>query len=152
TPSGQIQTVAAGLSEVLGVAFDAQGRMYALESSTGGVAPIPGTGDVVRIDGDGTRTVIADGLTVPTAMTYGPDGALYVSNLGFGAPPGFGQVVRIDLAERRVAAFAAPAQTADAVPAPPSAPVHAPPQVPAPAAPDLGAAGAGEAGPGWVAS
>jgi hypothetical protein len=30
-------------------------------------------------------------------MTFGPDGNLYVSNFGFGAPPGLGQVVRIDL-------------------------------------------------------
>jgi hypothetical protein len=97
TPSGQIKTVAVGLSEVLGVAFDAQGRMYALESSTGGIAPIPGTGDVVCFNDDGTRTVIADQLTVPTAMTLGPDGNLYVSNFGFGAPPGLGQIVRIDL-------------------------------------------------------
>jgi hypothetical protein len=98
TPSGQIVTVATGLSEVLGVAFDAQGRMYALESSTGGVAPIPGSGDILRFNDDGTRTVIADHLFLPTAMTFGPDGALYVSNIGFGPPPvGLGQILRIDL-------------------------------------------------------
>jgi hypothetical protein len=97
TPSGQIKVVADGLSEVLGVAFDGRGRMYALESSTGGVAPIPGTGDVVRLNEDGSRTVIADQLTFPTAMTVGPDGAIYVSNLGFGAPTGAGQIVRIEL-------------------------------------------------------
>ena len=28
-------------------------------------------------------------------MTVGSDGALYVSNFGFGVPPGAGQVVRI---------------------------------------------------------
>jgi hypothetical protein len=28
-------------------------------------------------------------------MTLGPDGALYVSNLGFGGPPGAGQILRI---------------------------------------------------------
>lgn len=98
TPSGQIQVVASGLSEVLGVAFDAQGRLYVLQSSTGGVAPIPGTGDIIRFNEDGSQTLIADHLVVPTAMAFGPDGALYVSNLGFGAPPvGLGQVLRIDL-------------------------------------------------------
>jgi hypothetical protein len=31
-------------------------------------------------------------------MTYGPDGALYISNIGFGAPPiGLGQVVRVEI-------------------------------------------------------
>ena len=97
TPSGQIKAVAGGLSEVLGVAFDDQGRMYVLESSTGGVAPIPGTGDVVRIDDNGSRTVLAEGLLFPTGMTFGPDGALYISNFGFGGPAGAGQVVRVNV-------------------------------------------------------
>jgi osmotically-inducible protein OsmY len=33
-------------------------------------------------------------------MTFGPDGALYVSNFGFGAPPGAGQIVRIEVAHQ----------------------------------------------------
>ena len=57
-----------------------------------------GTGAVVRVNGDGTLTTIATGLVFPTAMTLGPDGALYVSNVGFGDPnAGDGQIVRIDL-------------------------------------------------------
>ena len=28
-------------------------------------------------------------------MTFGPDGALYVSNYGFGFPPGAGQIVKV---------------------------------------------------------
>ena len=36
----------------------------------------------------------------PTAMTFGPDGALYVSNFGFGAPVrGSGQIVRLVLSD-----------------------------------------------------
>ena len=37
---------------------------------------------------------VASGLSVPTAMTFGPDGNLYVSNFG-AAPPGAGQIVKI---------------------------------------------------------
>jgi hypothetical protein len=37
------------------------------------------------------------GLVVPTAMTFGPDKALYVSNYG-AAPAGAGQILRIDVA------------------------------------------------------
>jgi len=43
-------------------------------------------------------TEVATGLTFPTGMTFGPDGALYVANVGFGFPPGAGQVVKIDVA------------------------------------------------------
>ena len=95
TPSGQIDTWAEGLYTVLGVAFDQRGRLYVLENTVGQPNPTPGTGDIVRIDPSGRRTVIADHLVVPTAMTFGPDGNLYVSNVGFGAPAGAGQVVKV---------------------------------------------------------
>jgi hypothetical protein len=32
-------------------------------------------------------------------MTYGRDGNLYVSNFGFGAPPGAGQIVRVAISD-----------------------------------------------------
>ena len=33
-------------------------------------------------------------------MTFGPDGALYVSNIGFGVPiPGAGQIVRVEVTD-----------------------------------------------------
>lgn len=100
--NGHIRVVAEGVSAVTGVAFDSKHRMYVLEMSTSAGGPNPGDGKVVRMnhpDGgphDSDQTVIASGLTFPTAMTFGPDGALYVSNFGFGAPPdGEGQVLRI---------------------------------------------------------
>jgi len=99
TPSGQITRWADGLTTVLGLAFDTRNRMYALESMTAPGFPGPsqfGSGRVVQIDPDGQQTVIAEGFSFPTAMTMGPDGALYVSNLGFGGPvPGLGQVFRV---------------------------------------------------------
>jgi hypothetical protein len=96
-----VALAAGNLTTVLGVAFDNLGRMYALENTTTAGFPQPGKGDIVRIVG-GTRQVVVSGLALPTAMTFGPDGALYVSNLGFGPPPslpnGPGQVLRIKLA------------------------------------------------------
>jgi hypothetical protein len=101
TPDGSIKATASGLTAVLGVAFDSRARMYALEADTVPGFPGPdaaGSGQVVRINGDGTLTTVASGLTFPAAMTFGPDGKLYVSNLGFGVPfPGAGQIVRITL-------------------------------------------------------
>jgi hypothetical protein len=101
TPSGQLHVAVSGLTAVLGVSFDPEGRLYALETDT--VPGFPGqaaagSGMVVRVNEDGTLTTIASGLVFPTAMTFGPDGALYVSNFGFGVPfRGAGQVVRIDV-------------------------------------------------------
>ena len=99
---GHIRIFAEGLTAVTGVAFDNRDRMYVLEMSTSAGGPHPGDGKVVRInhpDGgphDRDRTVIAEGLTFPSAMTFGPDGALYVSNMGFGFPPtGQGQILKI---------------------------------------------------------
>jgi hypothetical protein len=101
TPSGKIKAVASGLTTVLGVAFDADGVMYALENDTVPGFPGPaaaGSGQVVRVNDDGSLTTIASGLVFPTAMTFGPDGALYVSNFGYGVPvPGIGQIVRIEV-------------------------------------------------------
>jgi hypothetical protein len=99
TPSGQVKVAVSGLTAVLGVAFDARGRLYALETDTVAGFPGPsaiGSGQVVCVNGNGTLNTVATGLTFPTGITFGPDGKLYVSNIGFGAPPGAGQFVRIN--------------------------------------------------------
>jgi len=95
TPSGQVKMVETGVTTVLGVAFDHEANMYILENTTGNPGPTPGTGKVLRVTNGGFEE-IATGLSLPSAMTFGPDGALYVSNWGFGAPPvGMGQILRI---------------------------------------------------------
>jgi hypothetical protein len=100
TPSGQVKVAASGLTTVLRVAFDDEGRLYALENSTvSGRGPTSFTGAVVRIADDGTLQTIASALMLPTGMTFGPDGQLYVSTFGFGAPAGVGQIVRIAVPE-----------------------------------------------------
>lgn len=95
---GDIHTWASDLTAVLGSEWDAGGRLYVLEAMTAPGDPTPSTGKIVRIDPSGSSVVIADGLFFPTAMTMGPDGNLYVSNVGFGPPPvGLGQILKIDL-------------------------------------------------------
>jgi len=99
TPSGHIlpsRLTYTGLTGVLGLAWDHHGRLFALETSAPGF-PSPGTGRVLRLRRHQQPEVIATGLTFPTGMTIGPDGALYVSNFGFGFPPGSGEVVRISI-------------------------------------------------------
>ncbi len=96
TPGGHLTTVYIGFSDILGLAFDANGRLYVLENTTGNQNPTPGTGKILRVDGKNNYTEIATGLSLPTAMTFGPDGNLYVSNWGFGPPPiGAGQILKV---------------------------------------------------------
>jgi len=100
TPGGHLTTVYIGFSDILGLAFDAKGRLYVLENTTGNPFPTASTAKILRVDGKNQYTEIASGttsaLSLPTAMTFGPDGNLYVSNVGFGPPPvGLGQVLKI---------------------------------------------------------
>lgn len=106
TPSGQIKVVATGLSKVLGIAFDSRARLYILETSYSATdpGPEPATARLIRIQPNGDQQILLDGssgiLSVPSGMTFGPDGALYISNLGFGAPPiGLGQIVRVEISD-----------------------------------------------------
>lgn len=86
----------AGFTTVVSTAFGPDGKLYALELSDAAGDPTPGAGKVVRVNFDGTIEDVATGLAVPTAMTFGPRGRLYVSNLG-AAPAGAGQIVWIDI-------------------------------------------------------
>lgn len=86
----------AGFATVVAIDFGPDGLLYALELSPAAGFPAPGAGNVVRINADGQIQQVATGLVVPTGMTFGPDGKLYVSNAG-AAPPGAGQIVKIDI-------------------------------------------------------
>lgn len=93
---------ASPLNAVTGVAFDPQGRLYVLEASAAPTQPgppiIPGTGRVLRWKSGGGWEEVVKGLTFPSAMTFGPDGNLYISNFGFGFPPGQGEILRVHFA------------------------------------------------------
>jgi hypothetical protein len=52
----------------------------------------------VRVRPNGSLEVMAKGLLLPTGMTLGPDGNLYVSAGGFGLPPlELGQILKVEL-------------------------------------------------------
>jgi hypothetical protein len=84
----------AGFTTVVAVDFGPDGLLYAIELSAATGFPTPGDGKVVRLNRVGDIEDVATGLSVPTGMTFGADGYLYVSN--FGAAP-IGQIVRIAL-------------------------------------------------------
>lgn len=106
TPEGEVTTYAEGFTNIIDVSFDAEGNLYVLEMTAGGLGnaspddPASIASRITRVAPDGTQEVVVDvdeGLFFATGLTVGPDGALFVSN--FGVMPGMGQVVRIELAE-----------------------------------------------------
>ena len=85
----------AGFNMIVSIAFGPDGLLYVLSLSDAAGFPTPGKGSVMRVKADGTIENVATGLVVPTGMTFGPDGKIYVSN--FGAAPSGGQIVQIDV-------------------------------------------------------
>ncbi|HVI17400.1 MAG TPA: ScyD/ScyE family protein [Gaiellales bacterium] len=96
TRAGHLAVRATGLEQVLGLARR-NGVLYALEMSSTPGGPTPGTGAIVRVRRGAAPETVVSGLTFPTGIAVGPDGAFYVSNQGFGFGAGEGQVLRITL-------------------------------------------------------
>jgi hypothetical protein len=86
----------AGFTTVVAVDFGPDGLLYVLELSDDAGLPTPGFGKVVRVKRSGDIEDVVTGLSVPTGMTFGRDGRLYVSNFG-AAPAGAGQILRFDI-------------------------------------------------------
>jgi len=97
SPVGEVTQITKGLTTVVAMVFKGA-DLYVLELSAAPGFPTPGAGRVVRMQGT-TITTVATGLTVPTGMTLGPDGNLYVSNFGAIPAPtaGLGQIVKITI-------------------------------------------------------
>lgn len=100
-PAGDVTEVWSGLSLITALAVDDAGELYALEMASGygddpgGIAP--GSGRVVRQTGQGSAETVVEGLALPVAMEFGPDGGLYVAGPAFGADGGEGWIVRVDV-------------------------------------------------------
>lgn len=93
-PGEAPEVYADGFTNILDLDFDARGNLYVLEMFTNGLLSNDPTGAITRIAPDGSRTIMArEGLAVPTDITIGPDGALYVTNIALS--PATGMVVRI---------------------------------------------------------
>ena len=89
-----------GFNTVLGLLFDNRDRMYVLEMTAGAPFPTPGMGRILQVLPSGKMTTLVSGLSLPTGMTMGPDGNLYVSNVGFSPKAiGGGQVLKITISQ-----------------------------------------------------
>lgn len=91
--NGDAAQVGTGVHAVLGLAFDRKHRLYALQSPIF----IPGTGSLVRQTADGGWETVVAGLSFPSAITRGPDGAFYISECGYHCAPGEGRILRVTI-------------------------------------------------------
>lgn len=93
---GATTVYADGFTQLADLEFDKQGNLYALQY--GNAPQWQGISDasVIQIAPNGARTVLAsgNGLESATALTVGPDGAIYIANKGDRAA--LGQVLRIE--------------------------------------------------------
>jgi sugar lactone lactonase YvrE len=89
------EVFAAGFTNIVDVAFGADGLLYVLEIAHNGLLSNDQTGALIRVNADGSHTVLMEaGLTNPGGLTI-HDGAAYVSNCG--VCPGAGTILKIKL-------------------------------------------------------
>jgi plastocyanin len=101
------------LTTPIDVAFARDGTMFVLQFAAQfdpqRLRYVPAGGEVRRVNPDGTTSPVVSGLMFPTSMTFGPDGALYVSNYGNESNDGQGQIVRVVIGTQPGAGPAVPA-------------------------------------------
>jgi sugar lactone lactonase YvrE len=87
--SGALTRAVSDLTMPIDVGFDITGHMYVLEFSARArtdPAYAASDGRLLRIESDGARTVVLDGLNYPTAMVFSRAGDLFIALNGpFGA-------------------------------------------------------------------
>jgi DNA-binding beta-propeller fold protein YncE len=100
-PGEKPEIFADGFTQLIDLAFDSTGNLYALEYATESLrSPYSGgilerSGSLIRMAPDGTRTTLLDeGLVSPNSLLVGPDDSIYVSNYGTFADKG--EIIRID--------------------------------------------------------
>lgn len=91
---------AEGFTNILDLAFDADGTLWVLEMFENGLLgadpsdPSTTSGALVMVNEDGSQErFLQDTLVAATGMAIGDDGAIYISN--FGIIPGAGQVLKV---------------------------------------------------------
>ncbi|BAY42003.1 hypothetical protein NIES2111_63990 (plasmid) [Nostoc sp. NIES-2111] len=97
---GQITVYADGFTQLTDLSFDTNGNLYALQFANQPFYTGNLDASLIQIAPDGTRRTLlsGNGLESATALTIGPDGAIYVSNKG--DRPNQGQVLRVEVASQ----------------------------------------------------
>jgi sugar lactone lactonase YvrE len=87
-----------GFTNIIDVTCGPDGSLYVLEIAQNAIPRFDGGGRIVRIEPDGTRSVVLSGpqyLFAPGGIAVGKDGALYVTVASISATDG--AVIRIEL-------------------------------------------------------
>lgn len=101
-PGEEPTVYAEGFTNVIDLAFDADGNLFVLQITAGGLLNLnpedPSTfaGALFKVSPDGTvteETAVSKNLVTPGGMAFGPDGTLYISN--YGLMPGMGEVISV---------------------------------------------------------
>lgn len=94
-PGSDPEVYVTGFSSILDLAFDGDGNLYVLEMFANGMLSGNPASRITRVNSDMSRDIILNDETIlSTDMEFGPDGMLYVVNIGLS--PVAGQVVRVD--------------------------------------------------------
>ncbi len=101
-PGEEPTVYAEGFTNVIDLAFDADGNLFVLEITAGGLLnanpddPSTFAGALYKVAPDGTvseETAVSNHLVTPGGMAFGPDGTLYISN--YGLMPGMGEILSV---------------------------------------------------------
>jgi hypothetical protein len=104
-PGEEPTVYAEGFTNIIDLAFDADGTLYVLEITAGGLLntsddPATLAGALYTVSPEGTvteETAVSSWLVTPAGMAFGEDGDLYISN--YGTMPGIGQVLEVSWPE-----------------------------------------------------
>jgi hypothetical protein len=91
-PDGDREVYARGFTNIIDIAFD-DGDLYVLEIAHNSLLAETPEGALIKVDSNGERSVILDGLFFPGGVEVGDDGDLYVTNCGICATDG--EVLRV---------------------------------------------------------
>jgi plastocyanin len=107
------QGAVTNLTTPIDVAFARDGTMFVLQFAAQfdprRLRYVPSGGEIRRVNSDGTTSLVVSGLMFPTSMTFGPDGALYVTNYGNESNDGQGQILRVVVGSQPAAGPGVPA-------------------------------------------
>lgn len=98
------EPVATGFTNLIDLAFGADGTLYALETDSDRLIGPGEVGTLYRVNLDGTSSAMLSNIANPTGLAVGPDGAWYVSATGLS--PTEGQVLRFVPEPATLAVFA----------------------------------------------